>query len=476
MVARASAELLETMGSDGGARLEVRGEVMPWPELVCTVRRQMGSLVGPGHRELEDLTQAALERVVEALPRFEGRAQLTTFTYRVCAHVAMSHWRGWRRWARRFQFWTDAAFDEPAPDDVGKAWIEAERARRLHRCIERLSPTKRACLTLVDLEDLPASRVAEIVGCPEPTVRSRLRSARAELARMLRRDPLFAIALGVIVWIAATARDPVAPPAPVEQDAPEVASVVEEEGPARVVARSCDTCIPRLVQGDRLTAGARVTVPAGTVLVLGFALEEGDELEVTGPANVSVDATGLSVERPKAQGASPPASPQAAAPEEEDPGVEWRRAQAALDSGDRRAAEHLLRALLAGRRADVRLRARASFSLGELELARGAMADARARLEPLLETNDVSLGADAAFLLARASGSARERAAVYARYLAHDPPSPYRELATVDEALALLDAGDTSGARSLAERLRTLPRLPAVVAPGVARLERRLGP
>jgi RNA polymerase sigma-70 factor (ECF subfamily) len=160
----------------------------------------MRSLVGPGHRDLEDLTQSALERVVVGLPRFEGRAELTTFTYRVCANVAMSHWRGWRRWLRRFRFWTegDAALDVPAPDDPRSATLEAERARRLHACLDRLTPAKRVCVTLADLEGIPSLRIAEILECPEATVRSRLRAGREELTAMLRRDALFSQSKGEI--------------------------------------------------------------------------------------------------------------------------------------------------------------------------------------------------------------------------------------------------------------------------------------
>lgn len=52
----------------------------PWQEIVRMVRAQVRSLVGPS-RDLEDLTQIALEQVVRALPRFESRCELSTFTY-----------------------------------------------------------------------------------------------------------------------------------------------------------------------------------------------------------------------------------------------------------------------------------------------------------------------------------------------------------------------------------------------------------
>jgi RNA polymerase sigma-70 factor (ECF subfamily) len=163
---------------------------LSWDELVAVVHRQMRSLAGPS-RDLEDLTQAALEQVVRSAPRFRGDAELKTFTYQVCVHVVMNRWRWWRRWTLRFQLGPTAT--EPPDTGSGPAHlvIERERAERLYACLARLSAAKRIVLTLHDLEEMPASRVAEIVGCPEPTVRSRLRKARRELAELLRLDPAF---------------------------------------------------------------------------------------------------------------------------------------------------------------------------------------------------------------------------------------------------------------------------------------------
>jgi RNA polymerase sigma-70 factor (ECF subfamily) len=164
---------------------------VPWPEVVATIRGQMRSIVGPT-QDLEDLTQAALERMVRGADRFQGRAALSTYTYRVCARIALNHWRWWRRWARRFQI---GAVDELEPlgdaRDPGAELHERARARRLHALLERMDPLRRLVLTLSDLEDLPASRIAEILDCGEPTVRSRLRLAREDLVALLARDPFF---------------------------------------------------------------------------------------------------------------------------------------------------------------------------------------------------------------------------------------------------------------------------------------------
>jgi RNA polymerase sigma-70 factor (ECF subfamily) len=154
----------------------------------------MRSIVGPTPT-LEDLTQSALEQIARSIDNFEGRSKLTTFTYRVCCNIAKNHWRSWRRWVARFEAWGERTDDDAILADPSAAMPErlvlAERRKRLHAALATLTADKRIALTLVDLEELPVARVAEILECPEPTVRSRLATARRELYERLRRDPLF---------------------------------------------------------------------------------------------------------------------------------------------------------------------------------------------------------------------------------------------------------------------------------------------
>jgi RNA polymerase sigma-70 factor, ECF subfamily len=168
-----------------GEALAERRFPMEWAEVVTIVRRQMRSFVGPG-RDLEDLTQTALERIYRSADRFEGRSQVATYTYSVCARVALNHWRWYKRWLRRFERATDATPEPVAQDcDASETVLERERLARLYRALEQLAPLKRAVVTLCELEELPAARVAEILECPEATVRSRLRQARIDLATLL---------------------------------------------------------------------------------------------------------------------------------------------------------------------------------------------------------------------------------------------------------------------------------------------------
>ena len=56
----------------------------------------------------------------------------------------------------------------------------------LHQGLLKLSPLHREVLTLFYLEDFSSPQIAEIVGLPEGTIKSRLHNARKNLAEALR--------------------------------------------------------------------------------------------------------------------------------------------------------------------------------------------------------------------------------------------------------------------------------------------------
>ncbi|HYP87980.1 MAG TPA: RNA polymerase sigma factor [Polyangiaceae bacterium] len=160
-------------------------------ELLALLYRQMRSLAGP-RQDLDDLVQAAAERALKALPRFERRSSLSTFTYGIVYRTLIDQQRWYRRFQRRFSLDAreepeDLAFPRSSETDLR----ELTRARRLYAALDTLPQEKRATLILHDLEGLDVSEVAKISGAKEATVRSRLRDAHKKLAEILREDPLF---------------------------------------------------------------------------------------------------------------------------------------------------------------------------------------------------------------------------------------------------------------------------------------------
>ena len=160
-------------------------------ELLALLYRQMRSLAGP-RQDLDDLVQAAAERALKALERFEGRSSVATFTYGIVYRTLIDQQRWYRRFQRRFSLDSREEPDEVVfPRSSETDLRELERARRLYAALDELPNEKRATLILHDLEGLDVADVAAISGANERTVRSRLRDAHKKLAELLRKDPLF---------------------------------------------------------------------------------------------------------------------------------------------------------------------------------------------------------------------------------------------------------------------------------------------
>ena len=166
-----------------------------WPlcdEVFELVYTQMRSLAGRAP-DLDDLVQAAAEQALRALPAFEGRSALATWTYRICYHTLLNERRWYKRWLRRFTLTGDGSL--PDPEDARPSANEVlelvERAARVRAALERVSPKRRAVVILHDLEGVPLADVVTIVGANLLTVRSRLRDGRRRLFSELAGDPYF---------------------------------------------------------------------------------------------------------------------------------------------------------------------------------------------------------------------------------------------------------------------------------------------
>jgi RNA polymerase sigma factor (sigma-70 family) len=155
-------------------------------ELLPRIRAQLTRLLGPGP-DLDDATQEALLAVHRSLPRFEGRARLTTFVYAITARVAYRH-LALRREMRGIVVPLELApppLDEADPESTAMA---REVLRRLYRCLDRIPDNRRIAFLLVAVEGLTPEEAAEVEGCTVGAIRSRLMHARREIARRMGND------------------------------------------------------------------------------------------------------------------------------------------------------------------------------------------------------------------------------------------------------------------------------------------------
>ena len=147
------------------------------------------NLIGPSS-ELEDIVQDVFIELQRALYRFRGESRFTTWLHRLTVNVALMN----RRAKRSRPVLTDeVAYDLPSQEiDPDEDAIRRERVRAFYRLLERLPEKKRTVFVLHEVEGLSPGEIAEIVGAPALTVRTRLFYARRDLIQLLREEPSLA--------------------------------------------------------------------------------------------------------------------------------------------------------------------------------------------------------------------------------------------------------------------------------------------
>jgi RNA polymerase sigma-70 factor (ECF subfamily) len=145
-----------------------------------------------GRHDLEDVVQEVFVQVYKSLPDFRGQSKFGTWLHRVTINVVLMH----RRAAKSRPAFSDpapedriASPNEPAPDEDAE---RRERIRAFGRLLDRLADKKRIVFVLHELEGVSPSEIAQIVGAPILTVRTRLFYARRELEAMLGDEPTLA--------------------------------------------------------------------------------------------------------------------------------------------------------------------------------------------------------------------------------------------------------------------------------------------
>jgi RNA polymerase sigma-70 factor (ECF subfamily) len=124
----------------------------------------------------EELAQDVFVRMWQALPRFDGRASLSTWLYAITRNTCLS---ALRYDARRRMQPLDEVLEHVA--DVPSASPDAE-ALDVHRLVNRLPETQRRVITLFYLEERSLLEVGRMLDMPEGTVKSHLHRARRALA------------------------------------------------------------------------------------------------------------------------------------------------------------------------------------------------------------------------------------------------------------------------------------------------------
>lgn len=130
-----------------------------------------------------DATQEALIAVVRGLDRFDARSAFGSWAYRVTTNACLDELR---RRARRPSPGLDRVPEPTAPGDPAEA---ATASIDVDAALATLAPEFRAAVVLRDLCALDYAEIAEVLGVPIGTVRSRIARGRAAVAGHLGGNP-----------------------------------------------------------------------------------------------------------------------------------------------------------------------------------------------------------------------------------------------------------------------------------------------
>jgi len=127
----------------------------------------------------EDLAQEVFVKLWQALPKYDGRAQLATWIYAITRNAAISALRARRRTASL----SDPAVQLEAEDVAAEP--EAAEDAALWRQVDALPEKQRQAVILYYQDERSVDEVAAMMGVPVNTVKTHLHRARASLAAAL---------------------------------------------------------------------------------------------------------------------------------------------------------------------------------------------------------------------------------------------------------------------------------------------------
>jgi len=130
----------------------------------------------------EDLISDVFLDIWRQADRFEGRSAVSTWMLAIARFKALSALR--KKPDEELDEETAEKIEDTA-DDPEVALQKKDKSAVLRKCLQELSPEHKEIIDLVYYHEKSVEEVAEIVGIPENTVKTRMFYARKKLAELL---------------------------------------------------------------------------------------------------------------------------------------------------------------------------------------------------------------------------------------------------------------------------------------------------
>jgi len=170
----------------------LQGDQVAWEQIVRLYWRKVFNVaykfVGR-HDMAEDLTQDVFLKLYKSLNTFDRRANFQTWLISVSRNLCIDHYRRVRKERETVDRDVDAGELTPASGDLSPFVVleRSDRRELLRRGLDGLAPTLRSAVMLRDIHELSYQEIADRLGVPEGTVKSRINRGRLELGRQIRK-------------------------------------------------------------------------------------------------------------------------------------------------------------------------------------------------------------------------------------------------------------------------------------------------
>jgi RNA polymerase sigma-70 factor, ECF subfamily len=176
-----------------------RGDTRAFERLLTKHKRPVYNFI---HRQVgneataEDLMQEVFLRVIKGASSYKREAKFTTWIYTIARNICVDQ-------SRRAKHRKAASLDQPLRGDNGdqrgtmgdtvadkgpavdRQVIGKELKGKIQQAIAKLNEEQREVFLMREYSNLPFKEIADIVGCPENTVKSRMRYALERLREEL---------------------------------------------------------------------------------------------------------------------------------------------------------------------------------------------------------------------------------------------------------------------------------------------------
>lgn len=145
--------------------------------------------------DAEDMTQEIMIKIFRSLGSFKGNSKFSTWIYRVAVNTCLDELK---KKKNKKHLSLDAEIsgddgenqieikdDSPSPEKLAE---QNELRDMVAAAVKLLSDEHRAVIVLRDIRGMSYSEIAEILGCSDGTVKSRISRARAQLKMILEKE------------------------------------------------------------------------------------------------------------------------------------------------------------------------------------------------------------------------------------------------------------------------------------------------